>query len=59
MHNARHRCFGVKAVEVDEGEDRLGTNDDGEVAPQLLERCGIDAGLAPGERDEGLIDQSA
>ena len=39
VHDARDRRFGVEAVEVDEGEDGLGADDDGEVAPQLLECC--------------------
>ena len=44
VHDARHRGFGVEAIEVGEGEDGLGADDDGEVAPQLLDCCCIDSG---------------
>jgi hypothetical protein len=40
VHDALYCCFGVEAVEVGKGEDGLGADDDGEVAPELFEcRC--------------------
>ena len=57
MHDARDGRVGVEAVDVGEGEDGLGADDHGEVAPELLECHRIDAWLEPCERGQRLIDE--
>jgi pimeloyl-ACP methyl ester carboxylesterase len=57
VHDARHRRVAIEHIEVGEGEDGLGADEDGEITPQLLECCSIDAGYAPGERCQCLVDE--